>query len=719
MSSSLLLACTLAACNPSTVDPPVVVQPPVVTPDPIATPLADQTIKLGQALSIQTNQPFVGEWSVSNLPAWLQVSPASGTGPVAFKLTADRGLATPLQASAAALSGQLKIVWTSGTGTGAVKGTATWTVQADQYLLKGRLLDGASAGGQDVRLGNKIKVASASANEARGIIVKYREAGGAFTAQAEIATQATGKGSAAAQQAGDTLRAANLNVVSSQALSGRSAALEVGDVDAALRILRADPRVEYAVPNALLHAQSLPHVSTQALAQPLEPTDQYAGLQWPFRLLGYPAVWRDMEGGAYSKAVTVAVLDSGVRYDHPDLAETLWKPGEGALDLLLEATNGDGDGPDTDPTDAGDATRTTGSHGTHVTGIIAARWGQNAPSCTGCSPTGVVGAVKRANVKVLPIRVIDAAGNATIADVAQAVRYAAGLPITVTDPVTQKNMVLTNPHRAAVINLSLGAAVSAATAQPMCEAVQEASAAGALVIVAAGNGYDTQLYYPAACASAVAVGSVTLSGGSAPKHAIYSNAYAAVQLSAPGGTDPNRDPSFFNGGLFNGQPFPDVVLSTGWDYAKGQPNYEAEAGTSQAAPQVAALAALLLSKGVTTDAASTLARMVATATDLGATGRDPLFGSGMINAAAALGAPAVSDTLGLRLQDSRGLVFQPAVDAVGRFSAYLGNGTYTVTGGRDRNGNGIYGETDEPRIQKTAVLGPNTPQVDVGDLLPK
>ncbi|GGO28054.1 S8 family serine peptidase [Deinococcus humi] len=698
---SLALACTLAACTPAA---------------PL--PLKDQSLDLGRTLGTQATQPFSGRWTVTDVPDWLQVSPVSGQGDVNVQIRADRGLDTPLAADQAELTGQIKIVWTAGSqdaqgGVDAPKGAAIWTVRADQYVLTGRLRQEASAQGQDLRVGPGPTARLAEAGRARGIIVKYRSAGGAATVKGT---------NARTEHVLNVLRTADLSVRSSRPLSDRSAELQVEDVEAALRILRADPGVEYAVPNAILRAQTLPRsVGAQALpvAQPLEPTDQYAGLQWPFRLLGYPAVWRDMEGGAYSRPVTVAVVDSGVRYDHPDLEGQLWNPGEGALDLLSDPRNGDGDGVDSDPTDPGERTRQTGSHGTHVAGLIAARWGQNTGACADCSATGVVGAVRRANVKVLPIRVIDAGGDADIADVSLAVRYAAGLSVTLTDPATKKNVTYTNPHKAAVINLSLGAEISADTAQPMCEAVQEASAAGSLVIVAAGNGYGTTPYYPAACPAAVAVGSVTLSGGSAPKHAVYSNAYPAVQFSAPGGTDPSRDPGIFNGGTLNGAPFPDLVLSTSWNYVKNQPDYEAQVGTSQAAPQVSALAALLLSKGVTTDAASTLARLSATATDLGAAGRDPLFGFGMINAVAALGAPAISDTLGLRIQDSRGLVFQPLVDALGRFTAYLGNGTFSVIGGRDRDGNGIYGETSEPRAQTSVTLGPATPQVDVGDLLPK
>lgn len=710
---SLALACTLAACSPSA---------PLPLPDQT---LEDRALDLGRALGTQATQPFAGRWTVTGVPDWLQVTPVSGQGDVSVQLRANRAQATPLAADQAVLTGQFKIVWTAGSpgtlsGADAPAGTATWTVRADQYVLTGRVHEEADVQGQDLRVGRGQTGRPAEAGRARGVIVKYRRAGGVTGPGASR----DGRGTlpeAVAERAGATLRTADLKVISSRPLSGDTAAVQVGDVAAALRTLRADPGVEYAVPDAVLRAQTAPGVAAGKipLAQPLDPGDQYAALQWPFRLLGYPAVWRDMEGGAYTRPVTVAVVDSGVRYDHPDLEGHLWTPGEGALDLLSDPENGDGDGVDSDPTDPGDRTRRAGSHGTHVTGIIAARWGQNAASCAGCSRTGVVGAVRRANVKVLPLRVIDAAGNATVADVALAVRYAAGLPITLTDPATGKDVTRTAPHRAAVINLSLGAEVSADVARPMCEAIGDASDAGALIVVAAGNGYGTAPYYPAACPAAVAVGSVTLSGGSAPRHAVYSNAYAAVQLSAPGGTDPLRDPATFNGGTFNDRPFPDLVLSTGWDYAKDQPNYEAEAGTSQAAPQVAALAALLLSKGVTSDAASTLARLNATATDLGAAGRDPLFGSGMINAAAALGAPAISDALGLRLQDSRGLVFQPVVDALGRFSAFLGDGSYTVIGGRDRDGNGVYGETNEPRAERAVTLGPDNVQVDAGDLVPR
>ncbi|EYB67617.1 peptidase S8/S53 subtilisin kexin sedolisin [Deinococcus phoenicis] len=666
---------------------------------------------LGTALTGQTSQPFTGSWEVDqkSLPAWLRVTPLKGEGRIDLKLTADRAQGTPTAADRPQLSGQVTLHWTQGQQSG----KTVWTVTADQYALTGRVVDAARVQGSDVGAGQPPAARAQAPAGARGVIVKYRSA----AAHSLALGRAVPKGTLSDAAQATTQRVlARLDVPRGALddLGGRTVRLDTPDVAGALTALRNDPNVEYAVPNAVLHAQ--------ALSTPVVPTDQYAGLQWAYKLLGYGAVWRDMEAGGYTHPVTVAVVDTGVRFDHPDLEGVLYGPGEGALDVLgfRPATddapydNGDGDGPDTDPTDPDTPTRTSGSHGTHVTGIIAARWGSipQFPGCEACSTSGVVGAAYKAPVKVLPVRVIDASDNAEAADVMNAVRYAAGLDITL------EGRTYRNPHPAQVINLSLGGAVSAAEAQPMCEAVADATRAGALVVVAAGNGYGTTPYYPAACADAVAVGAVTLSGASAPVHAGYSNSYPQVMLAAPGGVDINQGATSFNGGTLNGAPYPDQIFSTDWDYARNQPMYSSNAGTSQAAPQVSALAALLLSKGVTQGPEDTLRCLTTTATDLGTPGRDDETGSGMINAAAALGAPAVSDTLGLRVQDNRGLIFSPALDTLGRFTAFLPDGTFQVIGGRDRDANGIYGETTEPRAERSATLGPASPRADLGDLVP-
>lgn len=653
--------------------------------------LGDRQIDLGLRESQILNVPFQGTWQVTDVPNWIQVTPSSGTGPIAFTVTAHRQDATPLTADQATLNGAFNVTWSlkdSG------QGRAVWTVTAQQYELTGRASAPAQVTGKEVLTSPSAVPAPPPA--ARGVIVKYRAG--------TQAVQARTTGSRAVTWADEHLSRVGLSVTRRVALGERSAALDVKDVPAALAALRADPNVEYAVPNVVLRAQG-------TLAPPLTPSDQFAPLQWTYALLGYGAVWRDMERGAYRKAVTVAVVDSGVRFDHPDLQGQLWRPGEGAMDVLDSPQNGDGDGADTDPTDPLTPGRTGGSHGTHVTGIIAARWGTNEGVCAGCSSSGVVGASSTANVKILPVRVIDASGNATEADIALGIRYAAGLPIVI-DGTTFRTA-----HAAQVINLSVGGAESGEAARPMCEAIADARSAGTLVVAAAGNGYGTVPYYPAACEGAVSVASVTLSGASAPIHSPFSNAYAQVQLAAPGGAD-LFNPGTFNGGTFNGEAFPDWVLSTSWDYAKNAPNYEAVMGTSQASPQVAALAALMLSKGVTVGAEDTLQRLRDTATDLGTAGRDEQFGFGMINAAAALDAPPVSSAFGLRVQSSRGLSFQPKLDSTGAFRAYLGDGTYRVTAGTDANGNGVYGERGETGDERSAVLSEAAPHIDLGVLTP-
>ncbi|THF88302.1 serine protease [Deinococcus sp. KSM4-11] len=668
-------------------------------------------VPVGKNITVPVSIGYKGSWSITAKPSWVNLSASSGTGDVDFDVTVDRAVGTPLAADLPTLSGALTVSWTD---PGGRTGKTSWPVTADEYTLTGRVLATAAVQGVDTRLAPP--QASADAHASHGLIVTYRT-------PPEAGLQAQGIFSDLERRATVTLRAAGIGVQRARPLGARSSVVQVSDPARATTVLQRDPDVLSVTENAVLRTQA----TSTPLAAAVEPTDQFAPLQWAYRLLGYPAVWRDMQDHPYTKAVTVAVVDSGVRYDHPDLQGRLWTAGEGALDVLeatvdtSETGNGDGDGPDTDPTDPRTPGRTLGSHGTHVTGIIAARWGDNGATtgCATCSHTGVIGATNTATVKILPIRAIDAEGNTDIAQVAVAVRYAAG------QSVTLDGKAYANPHPAQVINLSLGGEISATEAQPMCDAVADAVAAGSLVFVASGNGYGTTPYYPAACPGAVAVGSVTLSGGSAPRRATYSNAYPQVQLSAPGGTDYFQDATYYNGVRWDPQgdgtlePFVDAIVSTGWDYVKNLPNYEVEAGTSQATPQVSALAALLLSKGVTSGAAATLARLTSTATDLGAAGRDDQFGYGMINAAAALGAPAVSDTLGLRLQDARGLVFQPKLDALGRFSAYLGSGTYRVIGGRDRDGNGVYGETAEPRAEQSVTLGPDTPAADVGDLIPK
>ena len=234
-----------------------------------------------------------------------------------------------------------------------------------------------------------------------------------------------------------------------------------------------------------------------------------------------------------------------------------------------------------------------------------------------------------------------------------------------------------------------------------------------LVFVAAGNTGSDEVNYPAGCPDAVAVGAVTVSRSGAPEHSFFSSAYPQVQLSAPGGAGSSS--ATYNGSLLNGVPFPDDIISTSWDYGKNLPNYEGMSGTSQATPQVAALAALMLSKGVTMSAEDTLARLDATATDLGRPGRDDQFGYGTINPAAALGAPAISDREGIQVYADDGHTY--GVHTVGNaFVVYLPEGAYNLVYGTDVSGNSVYGEHGETEISKAFALGLDHPKIDLGVL---
>ncbi|MFC6590734.1 hypothetical protein ACFP81_00900 [Deinococcus lacus] len=90
----------------------------------------------------------------------------------------------------------------------------------------------------------------------------------------------------------------------------------------------------------------------------------------------------------------------------------------------------------------------------------------------------------------------------------------------------------------------------------------------------------------------------------------------------------------------------------------------------------------------------------------------------MINPAAALNAPKVSHRFGLRLEGESG-AYQPPLDNLGRFTAFLPDGTFRVTAGVDTSGNGIPGEFGEGSASRTAALGPSQPEADIGTLWPE
>jgi serine protease len=286
-----------------------------------------------------------------------------------------------------------------------------------------------------------------------------------------------------------------------------------------------------------------------------------------------------------SPEIVVAVVDTGARFEHPDLLPVAaggnLLPG---YDMVSDAAAAnDGDGRDVDASDPGDwvtrseilqpgrslfrcATSPENSswHGTQLSGLIAALT-DNGIGMAGAAPS----------VRVLPVRVIGKCGGYD-SDIIAGMRWAAGLSV----PGTPAN-----PYPARVINLSLGGdgACSAAYQQ----AVDEITAAGSVIVAAAGNSGHA-VAQPANCAGVIAVAGLRHAGTKVG----FSSLGPEVTISAPGGNCVNTDA---------GSPCLYPMLTT-TDSGQTGPvsstytdSFNVSVGTSFSAPLVAAVAALTMS----------------------------------------------------------------------------------------------------------------------------
>lgn len=343
--------------------------------------------------------------------------------------------------------------------------------------------------------------------------------------------------------------------------------------------LRRDPDVVYAEANFIRKPFA-------------EPNDTHFPKQWHYELINLPQAWDITQG---SNDVIVAVLDTGVLVGHPDL--------DGRLISGFDFVNND-----TNANDDGDDPRGVSSsfHGTHVAGTIGAETNNN---------SGVSGVTWL--TQIMPLRVLGAGGGSD-ADIAQAILYAARL---------QNSSGTLPSERADIINMSLG---GAGFSQTMQDAITAARNQGVIVVAAAGNENTSALTSPAGLDGVISVSAVDLNSRKAP----YSNFGSKVDVAAPGGN---------SAADLNGDGFEDGVLSTlGND--DGQFGFRFLQGTSMAAPHVAGVIALMLAVNpdLTPDNIDQLLAGTHPSTtqritrDLGATGRDDLFGHGLIDAAMAV-----------------------------------------------------------------------------------
>ena len=283
-----------------------------------------------------------------------------------------------------------------------------------------------------------------------------------------------------------------------------------------------------------------------------------------------PALWPATTG----TGVTVAVLDNGIRENHPDLAPNLLN----GYDMISQGPStsfvnaNDGDGRDANPSDPGDwntgnecgfgeASRTSTWHGTHVAGTIAAV-ANNAQGVVGMAP----------GAKILPVRVLGKCGGST-ADIAAGILWAAGVSVP---------GIPANPNPARIINMSLGGPAEACS-QTYADAITAARSVNSSVFVALGN--DNQPaggYQPANCPGIIGVHSTSQFGD----HASYSNFGPEADISAPGGDESWEGPGT---GILS-------TVDTGTTTPVGA-GYASKDGTSMATPAAAGIGALLLSLG--------------------------------------------------------------------------------------------------------------------------
>lgn len=330
----------------------------------------------------------------------------------------------------------------------------------------------------------------------------------------------------------------------------------------------------------------------------------WQALQWNF-LAGVgvdaPAAWAHMFGDHRpgGRGVTVAVLDTGVAYRNWDrFSESPDFRGTHFVDPYDFVAN------NPYPLDQE-------GHGTFVAGMIAEATNNK---------LGLTGLAYGA--KIMPVRVLDADGNGDSATIARGIRYA----------VT---------HGAQVINLSLefDLTVTASEIPDIISAINFAHRHGVVVVAAAGNDSALHLAYPAAARTVISVGATTRDGCLAA----YSNGGTKLDLVAPGGGD---DASLI--GDPNCHPFrslPSVHQMTFRDFDSISPGANATRfsmpgsyGTSMAAPEVSATAALIIASrvlGAHPSPDRILARLEQTATPLGGTQPNPDYGFGLVNAGAA------------------------------------------------------------------------------------
>ncbi|MEA2387646.1 MAG: serine protease, partial [Thermoleophilaceae bacterium] len=328
----------------------------------------------------------------------------------------------------------------------------------------------------------------------------------------------------------------------------------------------------------------------------------WSELQWnfagPFGVHA-PRAWATMRslGKDGGRGVTVAVVDSGVAYRDkgqyrraPDLYRGRFVKGWDFVDH------------DRYPFDLD-------SHGTHVSGTIAEHV-NNKHALTGIAY----------GVHIMPVRVLDQNGDGDGATFARAIRWAA-------------------KHGADVINMSVefDSTLHASDIPDVIDAMDYAHRKGAVMVGSAGNDGSGTLAYPARYSSVIAVGATTSDGC----RASYTDFGSGLDVVAPGGgsDDPSDGSDWDATHCHPGEGGREIYQQTFRQHHPTDFHLFGFEGTSESAPHVSAIAALVIASGrlgahPTPEAVQS--RIQDTARDIGEPGRDDHYGYGLADAGAAV-----------------------------------------------------------------------------------
>ena len=335
--------------------------------------------------------------------------------------------------------------------------------------------------------------------------------------------------------------------------------------------LRADPTVEYA--------------QIDARRRPLAtPDDALFTEQWYLQnsepaAVNATAAWALTTG---STGLVIADLDTGVRFDHPDLRSTSANRLLPGYNMISNVTvSNDGGGRDSDASDPGDWVTAADAKSPQFSGCTVTN-----SSWHGTRTAGILGAITNNQIGIAgmtwegwvePVRVLGKCGGYD-SDIIAGMAWAAGMPV---------SGIPTNPYPARVINMSLGEVGSCQNFPAYQQTIDELTAAGVLVVVSAGN-EGGPVDVPGNCVGVVAVAGLRQVGTKVG----YSSLGPEIAVSAPAGNCVNTGA---------GQPclFSIVTATNSGTTVPGNNTYTDEyqfnVGTSFSAPIVSGIVGLMLS----------------------------------------------------------------------------------------------------------------------------